>query len=277
MTAPAFDDYLKSLSAVDPDPARADPEILALCVSVATAVAALDEVDRSGVAGLVTKKPDTARVLATIVGLSQERFKTWLTARFGTAGWKKLGATRARDLVDALDEEFALLDLLIEQSAREWTWADVLARGMAPLHRAGSAVKQGRKLEDQVEVVIERVGLDFEPRTSFAGRSGDVAPSDFAIPAGGGDAVIAVAVKGFESTGSKLTDARREIEEMAKIRTPRQYIFAIVDGQGWIRRQNDLRRIHGLWAAQEIDGLFNQGSLGDFESALREAARRLGL
>lgn len=64
---------------------------------------------------------------------------------------------------------------------------------------------------------------------------------------------------------------------MAAVRKPRQFIFAIVDGQGWVRRQNDLRKIHGLWSADRIDGLFNRESLPGFEAALDDAARILRL
>ena len=60
----------------------------------------------------------------------------------------------------------------------------------------------------------------------------------------GGNAAIAVAAKGFDSTGSKLTDAVREIEEMADVRLPRQFIMAVIDGIGWKSRQSDLRRIY---------------------------------
>ncbi|HEX5593514.1 MAG TPA: hypothetical protein VFX35_09210, partial [Solirubrobacterales bacterium] len=103
------------------------------------------------------------------------------------------------------------------------------------------------------------------------------APADFAIPGKEEEALIAVAVKGFDSTGSKLTDARREIEEMATIRKPGQYIFAVIDGHGWARRQGDLRRIHDLWATDRIAGLFSQVSLPDFQMSLEDAARRLRL
>ncbi|MFI5008730.1 MAG: hypothetical protein ACHQDY_00480 [Solirubrobacterales bacterium] len=84
-------------------------------------------------------------------------------------------------------------------------------------------------------------------------------------------------MKGFDSTGSKLSDATREIEQMVEVKTARQFIFAVVDGQGWVRRQGDLRRIHALWSEQLIDGLYAQGSLGAFAAALELAARRLDL
>ena len=64
---------------------------------------------------------------------------------------------------------------------------------------------------------------------------------------------------------------------MAKVRKPTQFIFAIVDGNGWHRRMSDLRRIHELWQNSEIDGLYNRASLRDFDAALQLAARRVGL
>lgn len=277
MTAPTFEEYVATLSAVAPQAAAREPEASELCVQATASISSLATIDRSNLAELIASEPEFLPVLAAVAGLSQERFKTWLQSNFGTAGWITLGRQRPADLVELMDEQFELVVLLVEQSRREWTWADVLARGMSSRQRAGSAIAQGRALEDEVEAVIRALDLEFKARTRFEGTGGSTAPADFAIPAGGSAALITVAVKGFESTGSKLTDAMREIEEMAKVRKPAQYIFAIVDGNGWHRRMNDLRSIHALWARNEIDGLYNRASLSDFDSALQLAARRLGL
>jgi hypothetical protein len=88
---------------------------------------------------------------------------------------------------------------------------------------------------------------------------------------------IIVAAKGFNSTGSKLTDAVTEIERMAEVRTPTQYVFAAIDGIGWKSRQADLRRIHRLWVDRRIDGMFALTTLDQFRVELEGAARRLGL
>jgi hypothetical protein len=114
-------------------------------------------------------------------------------------------------------------------------------------------------------------------RAKFVGRGGEQAPCDFAIPDDGADALIIGAVKGFNSTGSKLSDAVREIERMASVRLPRQFVFAFVDGIGWLGRQRDLKRIYDLWANQEIDGLYSLARIEVFRSDLEEAARRLVL
>ncbi len=274
---PSFDEYLASLSAVSFGASAAEPEALDLCVSATAVLAALDPLDRGSLAAAIAADPQLVPVLAAVANLSQERLKSWLQQRFATAGWVTLARTRAGELVDALDDDLDLLALLAAQATRQWTWADVLARGMAPRQRAGSAVQQGRNLEDDVERIISDLGLAFDARTRFHGTGGQTAPSDFAVPSGLGDALIAVAVKGFDSTGSKLGDAAREIDEMAKVRKPTQFIFAVVDGQGWHRRQSDLRRIHRLWTDDRIDGVFTRSSLPAFGDALRDAGRRVGL
>jgi hypothetical protein len=277
MTVPTFEEYLASLSPVSTFPVGGVPADLELCERATEAVSSMDPLDASKLATAISNEPDLLPVLAAVAGLSQERFKGWLKANFDTAGWITLGRQRALDVVRAMQDQFDILDLLREQSARDWTWADVLAQVMSPRGRAGSAIQQGRDLEDQVEAAIDAVSLPFVARTRFLGTNASTAPADFAIPGSEGKASIAVAVKGFDSTGSKLSDARREIEEMATIRKPGQYIFAVIDGHGWARRQGDLRRIHELWEKDRIEGLFNQKSLVEFQAALQDAGRRLRL
>lgn len=277
MTIPTLEEYLASLSPVSTFPVGGAPADLELCERATNAVRLMEPLDSSNLAAAVSADPDLLPVLAAVAGLSQERFKGWLKASFGTAGWITLGRQQAHEVVTAMQDQFGILDLLREQSSRDWTWADVLAQVMSPRSRAGSAIQQGRDLEDQVEAAIDAVSLPFVARTRFVGINASSAPADFAIPAGEEEALIAVAVKGFDSTGSKLTDARREIEEMATIRQPGQYIFAVIDGHGWARRQGDLRRIHELWATNRIEGLYNQKSLSAFQVALQDAGRRLRL
>ena len=274
--AGSFDDYLASLSPFVPQGAGAEPEAIVLCERATASIAGLADLDRVSLAAIVEADAHIAPVFAAVVGLSQERFKTWLQGRFGTAGWVTLGRTRSAELVEALDDDFSLVALLEAQSARRWTWADVLARIMAPRQHAGGWVQQGRDLEDAVEEKVKALGVAYSVRTRFTGKADQTAPADFAIP-NGPDALIAVAVKGFDSTGSKLSDATREIEQMVEVKTSRQFIFAVVDGQGWMRRQGDLRRIHELWAKRVIDGLYTRGQLDGFASALDDATRRVGL
>jgi len=276
VTSPSFDDYLKQLAAVSPHQVAAEPAALEVCSHATAAVVGLGPLDRGKLAQLVSGDPTIVPVLAAVAGLSQERFKTWLQRSFATAGWVMMGRKRPAELVAALDDDFDLIALLEAQSRRAWTWADVLARTMSPRQHAGGWVQQGRALEDAVEARVQALGVAYVPRTRFVGQAGQTAPADFAIPNGEG-ALITVAVKGFDSTGSKLSDATREIEQMVKVKTARQFVLAVVDGEGWLRRKSDLERIHELWMQNLIDGVFTQSTLADFERSLRDAARRLGL
>jgi hypothetical protein len=109
------------------------------------------------------------------------------------------------------------------------------------------------------------------------GEAEPTAPCDLAIPGGGERARIVVGMKGFNSTGSKLTDAVREIEAMAEVRLPQQYVFAVIDGIGWKSRQADLQRIYALWDRRSIDGLYTLAHLDRFEKDLRDAYGRVGI
>jgi len=278
MPAPiSFPEFLASLTDLG-RMAREDPEMRARIDGVVAALRAVGTPSREVLAALVKRHPDAVPVLATCVGLTQEQLKNQLSHRLGTAGWVTLARRRAGELIQLLDEEFNLVELLTQQLERQWSFNDVLLeRYLWSRRGAASAVGQGRKVEDEVEAVVQRLGIAAQPRTQFTGRGGASAPADLAIPSGGDRAQIVVAMKGFNSTGSKLTDTVREIESMADVRLPSQYVFAVVDGIGWKNRQADLRRIHELWEKRSIDGLYSLAHLARFETDLRDAALRLGL
>ena len=147
-------------------------------------------------------------MLGLAVGLSRERLRNALRHRFGTTGWVTLARERADDLITMLDEQYDLVRLVAEQRDKIYNFGDLLAAragSRATAVRAGAA---GRRVEDEIQVVAERLGLPYALRTRFAGRNGRTAACDLVIPDAKA-AVIAVAAKGFDSTGSKLTDAVR--------------------------------------------------------------------
>ncbi|MEV5425856.1 hypothetical protein AB0K85_24260 [Streptomyces cellulosae] len=158
------------------------------------------------------------------------------------------------------------------QRHKVYDFGDLLVARSGTRQTATRAGASGRRVEDEIEAVVADLGLPYQVRTRFSGRGSSTAPCDLAIP-NGGEAAIAVAAKGFDSTGSKLTDAVREIEEMATVRLPSQYVLAVIDGIGWKSRQSDLRRIYELWRTRQIDGMFTLASLDSFRSHIEEAAR----
>jgi len=119
--------------------------------------------------------------------------------------------------------------------------------------------------------------LPHKLRTRFVGTGGRTAPCDIAIPDSGDKALIVIAIKGFDSTGSKLSDAVREVVAMAEVAQPRQFVYAVVDGIGWKSRRADLQRIYDLWQNHLIEGAYTLARLNEFQVELDRAAKRLGL
>ncbi len=237
------------------------------------------EPTRGSLAKLIGEQPQLVPILGLVVGLSQESLKNILRHRLGTSGWTGLARRRSTDVIDLLDQDFHLLIQLDKERATKWDYVDILMERAGSRGLAGRAITRGRALEDKVESLVgeEGLNLEYKVRTRFTGTAGRTTSCDIAIPSGGERALIVIAVKGFDSTGSKLSDAVREIESMAEVRQPRQFVYAVVDGIGWKSRRADLRRIYGLWAKQMIDGVYPLAYFDDFRTELETAARRLGL
>ncbi|WAC53900.1 hypothetical protein [Gordonia sp. SL306] len=275
--AGSFDDYLKTLGRLTShvDPTASTPEAERIIQATGTLGDMLDT-DVAGLAAWVRDHPADVPVLGLAVGLSQEKLKNVLRDRFGTTGWHGVARSQPVDLITWLDTEFDLVRMLRTQLERTYTFADILVARAGSRVTATRAGASGRHIEDEIEAIAHDLGLDYVTRSRFTGRNGRTAPADLII----GDpetADIVVAAKGFDSTGSKLTDAVREIEEMAEVRLPKQLVLAVIDGIGWKSRQSDLRRIHQLWADRQIDGMYTLVSLDHFRDDVREfaALRRL--
>ncbi|HEX6748543.1 MAG TPA: hypothetical protein VF092_14695 [Longimicrobium sp.] len=275
-SAISFSDLLSSLADLG-RVVRENPELQERIHSLVEELRVAGEPTRDSIAEFMSRHPDSVPVLATVAGLTREMLKNQLRHRMGTSSWSKLARTNPSELVDTLDA-FGLVARLGEQMQRSWTFEDVLLeRYLWSQRGASGAIGRGRGLEDQVEAVVRRLGLPMQLRTQFNGRGGASAPCDLAVPAGGDQAQIVVAMKGFNSTGSKLSDAVREIVAMADARLPHQFVFAVIDGIGWKSRQSDLRRIYALWERRSIDGLYTLAHLDRFEQDLRSAAARLSI
>ena len=271
---PSFSAYVATLGRLTAhvDPTSATPEAAEI-KKAALSLSQLPEVSEASLAAWVAANPSQAYVVALVVGLSQEKFKNTLNHHLGSTGWFTLSRKRSVEMIHMLETEFDLVRMLQTQLIRTYDFGDVLvarAGGRVMAHMGGRA---GRHIEDEIEAIANDLGLECATRTRFTGRGSRTAPCDLAIPAGDASAQIVVAAKGFDSTGSKLTDAVREIEEMADVRLPTQFVMVVVDGIGWKSRQADLRRIYDHWAERHIDGMYTLASLDDFRTDLESAAR----
>ncbi|WP_141015639.1 hypothetical protein [Nocardioides sambongensis] len=278
MTVPSYDEYVASLSRVTAhvDPTVATPDSLAV-QAAATSLEALPTVDREMIAAWIERFPDAVPVLGLVVGLSQEKLKNALRQHLGTSSWTRAARVDPMGVAEMLDDEFGLAASLLAQRGRTYTFGDLLVARAGTRVYATSAGTAGRLVEDRIEEIAADLGLTYATRGRFEGRSGRTAPCDLAVPDSGRSAAIVVAAKAFDSTGSKLTDAVREVEEMAAVRKPSQFVMAVIDGIGWLSRANDLRKIHALWAAGEIDGMYTLATLGSFRADLEQAALLRGL
>jgi hypothetical protein len=257
------------------DPTASTPEAEEI-KETARALEQVDAYTTSSLASWVRQNPSAVPVLGLVVGLSQERLKNVLRDRFSTSGWITLAQQRPDELVEWLDTDFDLLRLLTVQSEKVYEFGDVLVARAGTRVTATQAGKSGRKVEDEIESIVADLDIPYETRTRFTGRNGRTAPCDLVVP-DSGEAQVVVAAKGFDSTGSKLTDAVREIQEMAAVRRPTQFVMAVIDGIGWKSRIADLRRIHQLWVDGEIDGMYTLATLDVFRRDLEHAAQLRGL
>lgn len=275
MTAPipTFAEYVASLGRLTPhvDPTLITPESEQIRAA-AQSLADLTEISRASLAAWALSRPSDVPVLGLAVGLSQEKLKNALKHRFDTSGWVTLAREHSDDLVQMLDEEFDLVRLVGTQRHMVFDFGDVLAARGNTRQSANRAGLAGRSVEDEIEGIARDLGLETGTRTRFLGRNGRTAPCDLAVLAFG-QVAIAVAAKGFDSTGSKLTDAVREIEQMADVRLPTQFIMVVIDGIGWKSRIKDLRDIYRLWESRQIDGMYTLQSLDTFRRDLESFAR----
>lgn len=278
MPAIPFEDYVASLgrltAIIDPTAStRAADDIKDAVASLED----LDGVDLDSLTAWAVAHPTQTYVLALVVGLSREKLTNHLRDWFGTGSWRKAALEQGAGFIEKMDEEFDLVRLLRTQRQTSYSFADVLVARAGTRATATTAGQSGRKIEDELEAIAQSLKLPYVPRTRFEGRNGRSAPADLAVPAAGRDAMIAVAAKGFDSTGSKLSDAVREIEEMADARTGGQVALAVVDGIGWKGRMADLKRIWTLWETGQIDGLYTLATLGQFKDDLDGYASLKGI
>lgn len=272
---PSFEDFRATLRRVQVRTALVETEDHARIREAAKVLKELPAIDRASVAAALEGprglSRDVVRVLGLAVGLSHERLTSELRAHLDEEDRR-----RPHRVVEFLDTEFGLILEIESARAREYEWPDVLVARAGSRGTAGQAIAGGRSVEDAIEAVVRAMKLPYEVRTRFHGRHSD-APCDLAIPAGGAAAEIVCAAKGFDSTGSKLTDAVREVEEMASVRAPTQFVLAVIDGIGWHRRQADLARIFALYETRRVDGLYSLAMLDQFQHDVDHFAALRGI
>lgn len=275
---PTYEELLGALRPMEPPTnLLLESETQTSVREVSSELASLQAITVDSLIEWVDGRADGIRVLGLAIGMGQERLRTWAKHHFDTQGFQMLARGHCREVVELLEAEHNLVQAIDQGRHQQYSYPDILVTRAATKGTANRAASAGRSLEDLLEEIASSLGLRYTTRGRFTGLAGRTAPYDLAIVGDDDKPLIVVGAKAFDSTGSKLTDAVREVEEMANTRLPTQFVYAAVDGVGWKGRQADFRRLHKLWADSKIDGIYSASTLPDFKSALIVAARRLGL
>jgi hypothetical protein len=185
--------------------------------------------------------------------------------------WTKLRAVARREpeRIASAFVELKVPELIQNHLERRWQAEDVLVeRYKMSRGRAVAGQRRGRGLEDEVAAVLGELGIPFERGVTFLGKRGAPAKCDFAIPTRQHPKVV-IEAKGFEATGSKLTDFLGDILKIAQAKDFHMYFFLVTDGRGWHHRLSDLRKIVEAHQENLIDMIYTRARLADLAAAVK--------
>lgn len=157
--------------------------------------------------------------------------------------------------------ELELPELIHNYTTRQWTTKDILVeRYKMSRGRAIAGITRGRGLEDEVEKVLNEAGVRFERGVTFTGKKGQTAKCDFCIPTKHHPKIV-LESKGFEATGSKLTDFLGDVLKIVQAKESHMYFFVVTDGRGWHNRQSDLKRLIEFHEDGDVDMIYTRARL----------------
>lgn len=224
-----------------------------------------DTFTRETVATLLHDEPLALDVFRLLAGEGQEPMAHRICDALGgpRRGWtalRSLARKNPESLADAL-LAIGINDIVREQVAREWTIEDVLLdRYKLGRGRAIAGQSRGRALENEVEQILASIGVPFDTRVTFAGPTGATAKCDFAIP-NRDKPLIVIEAKGYEATGSKLTDFLGDVLKIKQAKGYHTYVFVVTDGRGWFNRQSDLKRLVELHHDGTVEMIYTRARL----------------
>jgi DpnII restriction endonuclease len=206
-------------------------------------------------------------VCRLFIGRAQEPVAHEICAHLGrsSGNWADLKKAARRDpaKMAAVMVSLELPGLIADQLNRVWRAEDLLVeRYQLTRGRAMSGQRRGRSLENDVDRVLAELGIACEKRKTFTGREGKQAKCDFAIPSKNHPKVV-IESKGFEATGSKLTDFLGDVLKISEAKAYHMYFFVVTDGRGWHNRESDLKRLVSFHHDGLIDMIYTRARLGE--------------
>jgi hypothetical protein len=198
------------------------------------------------------------------MGVSQETAAHQISAHFPppSRSWTTLRRV-AHDDPAALAGALVALGLpaiIFADVKKQWTVEDILVdRYKMSRGRATAGQARGRSLEVKVEEVLRPI-VPFESRVTFTGRRGQTAKCDIAIPTRDHPKIV-IEAKGFEATGSKLTDFLGDIGKIILAKESQMYFFVVTDGRGWAHRTSDLQHVVDHQHVKDVDMVYTSSRL----------------
>ena len=232
------------------------------------------ELDASALATLLKEQPLALDILRLLAAEGQEPMAHRICDVLGgkRRGWDALRAL-ARKSPDEMATALAAIGMperVREQVWRQWTIADVLIdRYKLGRGRAIAGQSRGRGLENEVEAILRGIPVPFESRVTFTGAGGVTAKCDFAIPARD-EPLIVIEAKGYEATGSKLTDFLGDVLKIKQAKGYHMYLFVVTDGRGWFNRQSDLKRLIGLHEKGIVEMIYTRARLSQLAEHVKQ-------
>jgi hypothetical protein len=206
-------------------------------------------------------------VCRLFIGRAQEPVAHEICAHLGLSSghWSDLKKAARRDpaRMAAVMVSLELPGLIADQLNRVWRAEDLLVeRYQLTRGRAMSGQARGRSLENDVDRVLAELGIATEKRKTFTGREGKQAKCDFAIPSKNHPKIV-IEAKGFEATGSKLTDFLGDVLKISEAKAYHMYFFVVTDGRGWHNRESDLKRLISFHHDGLIDMIYTRARLAE--------------
>jgi hypothetical protein len=163
-----------------------------------------------------------------------------------------------------------LADVIGQHLDHRWEVEDVLIdRYKMTRGRAIAGQRRGRGLEDEVEAVLKAAGVPFQRGVTFVGKKGATAKCDFAVPSKDQPKIV-IESKGFEATGSKLTDFLGDVLKIVQAKGYHMYFFLVTDGRGWRNRVSDLRKLVEHHQNGDVDMIYTSVRLSQLGAHVRQ-------
>ena len=233
-------------------------------------------IDQDLIKIILSEDPYALDVFRLFLDMSQDIFANEMRIR-GVMGdftsiRKKCG-NNSEEIAEIL-MELGLADVIDTHRSHEWTLQDVLWDRYGHMRgRAMTAQKRGSTLEDAVEAILielrDEIGITFDRGGNFVSRSGKQAKADFTVPSKEVPHII-IEAKGYEATGSKLTDVLGDILKVLEVKDKDSHYFFVTDGIGWYRRLSDLKKIVEHHQRGDIEMIYTISTLQDLKENIRD-------